>query len=78
MIKQFFITIAFFYIFNNGYTQIVDKVVAVVGNNAILLSDIENQYYQTPNKKEYDNIDLKCNILEELIYQNFLNPSGRN
>ncbi len=52
--------------------QVIDKVVAVVGNNAILLSDIENQYYQTPNKENYENIDLKCSILEELIYQNFL------
>lgn len=52
--------------------KIVDKVVAVVGNNAILLSDIENQYIQTPNKEKYENIDLKCSILEELIYQNFL------
>lgn len=52
--------------------KIVDKVVAVVGNNAILLSDIENQYIQTPNKEKYEHIDLKCSILEELIYQNFL------
>jgi len=51
---------------------IIDKVIAVVGNNAILLSDVENQYYQTPNKGNYENIDLKCSILEELIYQNFL------
>ncbi len=51
---------------------VIDKVVAVVGNNAILLSDVENQYYQTPDKSKYDNIDLKCNILEELIFQNFL------
>lgn len=72
MIKHFFIIVSFYFLFNNGYSQIVDKVVAVVGNNAILLSDVENQYYQTPNKKEYDAVDLKCNILEELIYQNFL------
>ncbi len=51
---------------------IIDKVIAVVGNNAILLSDVENQYNQTPNKGNYENIDLKCSILEELIYQNFL------
>lgn len=58
--------------FGNAQKPIIDKVVAVVGNNAILLSDIENQYHQTPEKSKYDGIDLKCNILEELIYQNFL------
>lgn len=51
---------------------VIDKVVSVVGNHAILLSDIENQYYQTPQKENYEHIDLKCSILEELIYQNFL------
>ncbi len=58
--------------FTHAQKKIIDKVVAVVGNNAILLSDIENQYIQTPNKEKYENIDLKCSILEELIYQNFL------
>jgi peptidyl-prolyl cis-trans isomerase SurA len=62
------------FVYFTGIAQkpVVDKVVAVVGNNAILLSDIENQYHQTPDKSKYDGIDLKCNILEELIYQNFL------
>ncbi len=52
--------------------QVIDKVIAVVGNNAILFSDVENQYYQIPNKETYENVDLKCSILEELIYQNLL------
>lgn len=60
------------YYFSYAQKPVIDKVVAVVGNNAILLSDIENQYHQTPDKSKYDGIDLKCNILEELIYQNLL------
>lgn len=60
------------YYFGCAQKPVIDKVVAVVGNNAVLLSDIENQYHQTPDKSKYDGIDLKCNILEELIYQNFL------
>lgn len=61
-------------VYFSGIAQkpVVDKVVAVVGNNAILLSDIENQFHQTPDKSKYDGIDLRCNILEELVYQNFL------
>ncbi|MGQ9846884.1 MAG: peptidylprolyl isomerase [Bacteroidales bacterium] len=72
--KKIFILIIYLMGYYLGYAQkpVIDKVVAVVGNNAILLSDIENQYLQTSNKSKYDEIDLKCNILEELIYQNFL------
>ncbi len=56
----------------NAQSNVIDKVVAVVGNNCILLSDIENQYYQMPDKEKMDNVDLKCSILEEQIYQNLL------
>lgn len=72
--KKIIIIYLFFIInyFNYAQKNIIDKVVAIVGNNAVLLSDIENQYHQTPDKSKYDGIDLKCKILEELIYQNFL------
>ncbi|NSW44897.1 MAG: peptidylprolyl isomerase [Bacteroidales bacterium] len=72
--NQYIFIILFVLLSHLGYSQkpIIDKVIAVVGNNAILLSDLENQYHQMPDKSKYDHIDLKCNILEELIYQNFL------
>lgn len=73
MKKIFFYFINIFFIsYIQAQKPIIDKIVAIVGNNAILLSDIENQYYHIPDKSNYDNIDLKCNILEEMILQNFL------
>ena len=62
---------------NNIYSQsdkkIVDKVVAIVGENSILYSDIENQYLQylmqgyTANSQE-----IRCRIFEEILFAKLL------
>jgi peptidyl-prolyl cis-trans isomerase SurA len=71
--KTLILFILLFFIYQL-YAQkpIIDKVIAVVGNNAILYSDVENQYIQMLNKEKYEGIDLKCSIFEELVYQNLL------
>lgn len=56
---------------------VVDKVVAVVGNNIVKLSDIENQYLQarTQGMSSVQG-DLKCDVFEELLTQKlFLNQA---
>lgn len=60
------------YIFAYSQTYIVDQVVAIVGNNAILQSDIENQYIQMQAQKIRFDGDAKCAIFEELLIQKFL------
>ena len=61
--------------FNSIQSQdemVVDQVIAVVGNNEILLSDIENQYLQMlAQRMTYDG-DIKCQILEEALIQKLL------
>lgn len=54
--------------------QVIDKVVAVVGKNIILLSDVENQYlqYRMEGSIEGDNKDIHCAILEELLFQKLM------
>jgi len=53
--------------------KVIDKVVAIVGGNEILYSDIENQYMQylmqgyTTNKKA-----VKCQIFEEVLFAKLL------
>lgn len=53
--------------------KIVDKIIAIVGENMVMISDIETQYQQyrmqgiTGNEQE-----MKCSILEELLLQNLL------
>ena len=54
--------------------QVVDKVVAVVGKNIILQSDIENQYIQYRLQGSYEGSGsaMRCAILEELMFQKLM------
>jgi peptidyl-prolyl cis-trans isomerase SurA len=52
--------------------QVVDKVLAVVGNNLILVSDIETRFLELNRGKDYEGLDLKCQIFEDLLFQNLL------
>lgn len=64
------ITVLFTIIFTTAsYAQvkIVDQVVAVVGNNIILQSDIENSYLQMRAQGMSSQGDMKCEILEDLL-----------
>lgn len=56
----------------NSQTKLIDGVIAIVGNNAILQSDIENQYMQYITQGYKDNPDFKCKLLEELLFQKML------
>lgn len=55
-----------------GQGKIVDKVVAQVGDNIILLSDIESQKLQAKQSGLDVKEDASCVYLEELMYQNLL------
>lgn len=67
--------LAFFILFATGILKaqpaMIDKVVAVVGDKPILFSDIENQYLQVMGKNKED-LDFKCELLEELLFQKLL------
>jgi len=77
MIKKTLITlllvfpISFIYI-ASSQDKTIDKIIATVGDNYILKSDIESQFIQLESKTDFKGVDLKCNILEELLYQNLL------
>lgn len=51
---------------------VINKVVAVVGNNLILHSDIESEYMQYLAQGNEPDHDVKCSILEELLFQKLL------
>ncbi len=52
--------------------EVIDKILAVVGNNIILKSDVEKQYLQLI-AQGYDTYgDLKCEIFEDLLFQKLL------
>lgn len=54
--------------------KVLDEVVAVVGDKLILRSDIENQYmnYRMQGAIEGTEQDMKCEILESLLYQRLM------
>ena len=52
--------------------NLIDKVVAIVGNEPVLLSDIEQQYAYLKESKKNVNNTAKCGILENMIIQNLL------
>ena len=53
--------------------EVIDQIVAIVGNQPILKSDIENQYIQMISQGYYGtSVDLKCEILEDLLFQKLL------
>lgn len=50
----------------------IDKVVAVLGNNIILLSDLNQQYAQYLNMGNPDNPGVKCEILRQILTNKLL------
>lgn len=50
----------------------IDKVVAVLGNNVILLSELNQQYAQYLNSGNPSNETVKCYILQQMLVQKLL------
>ena len=58
----------------NAYSQkVIDKIVATVGSNEILYSDIENQYMQyLMQGYTSDGATIRCQIFEEILFAKLL------
>ncbi|MCX7696679.1 MAG: peptidylprolyl isomerase [Bacteroidales bacterium] len=52
--------------------QVLDKIVAIVGNKIITLSDVEIQYWQFVMMGQKPTDELRCSVLEELMFQKML------
>lgn len=57
--------------------QPIDKVVAVVGSNIIMLSEVEAQYLQILSQGYAPDPTIKCDLLEELLFQKLLVNQAR-
>lgn len=55
-----------------GQDKVIDQIIAVVGSNIILKSDIENQYLQSQAQGVTSDGDMKCEILEQTLEQKLL------
>ena len=64
----------------SGHAQegtVIDKVVAVVGQNIIKMSDVEQNYNQVRVKQGYNNaFENRCNILEGMLVSKLLIHKG--
>ncbi len=56
----------------NGDGQVIDEIVAQVGDNVVLLSDVEAQKLQLKSQGANITSNTKCEILEELLYEKLL------
>ncbi|MEA3452521.1 MAG: peptidylprolyl isomerase [Bacteroidota bacterium] len=74
MRKVFFIVLILVNIsvFAQDDTLIVDQIVARVGDEIILQSDVESQYYQWLANGNAASRQAKCNVLEDILIQKLL------
>ncbi|MBQ2076293.1 MAG: peptidylprolyl isomerase, partial [Bacteroidales bacterium] len=52
--------------------RIIDKIVGIVGNEIIMMSDIENQYIQMASQQMKVDGNTRCEILEDMMFQKLL------
>jgi len=74
-IVKFFLVTGFILgvsIVSNAQDKVVDQIVAIVGSNPILKSDIEQQAMDAQAQGQTTEGDLKCEILEKLLEQKLL------
>ena len=70
--KKIFLSLLFIFITFSSFSQLIDKVVAVIGDEIVLQSDIETQYLQYLSQGYTDKKEIKCQITEDLLYQRLL------
>ena len=73
MTSKFIFSLLFFLpLFGWSQGTVIDKIVAQVGDNVILLSDIQAQKLQMIQASMEVNEDTDCLLLEDLMYQKLL------
>jgi len=71
---KFFSFFLFFFssLFASGQSNVIDEVIAVVGDEPVLLSEIEFQHQQALMQGQGSGEDMKCQIFEQMMIQNLL------
>ena len=62
----------FFSLALSAQEKIIDRVLAVVGSNIVIQSELESQYLQYVAQGEQPGENTKCKIFEQLLYQKLL------
>ena len=70
--KNLYIFIIMFFTQDFLFSQSIDKIEAIIGSEMLLTSDIENQYNQFLNQGMIDTENVRCDIVNDLLFQNLL------
>jgi peptidyl-prolyl cis-trans isomerase SurA len=65
------IALLFFVVITKAQPQILDKVIAIVGKNPLLLSEVETNIVQQKEKKDTGG-NSRCKVFEDLLFQKLL------
>ena len=70
--KYFLIIHFIFFAFSSTIAQSVDRIEAIIGDEVVLKSDIENQYLQYLNQGNVKSMSVKCELIEDILFQKLL------
>ena len=70
--KFIFKIIALIFFNHFSFAQSIDKIVATVGDEILLKSEIEAQYLQYLTQGNESSSELRCNVVEDLLFQKLL------
>ena len=70
--KNIFLFLFFLFFKFSSLSQTIDKIVAVIGDEIVLHSDIETQYIQYLSQGYTEKNAVKCQITEDILYQRLL------
>ncbi len=70
--NKFFQTIILGLLTISNNAQSIDKIEAIIGDEIILTSEIESQYLQYLSQNYTNSEEVKCEIIEDILFQNLL------
>ena len=70
--KLIFNIIALLFFNHFSFGQSIDKIVATVGDEILLKSEIEAQYLQYLTQGNESSSEIRCNVVEDLLFQKLL------
>lgn len=70
--KKIFNVVIFSFLVLNISAQSIDKVEAIIGDEIVLTSDIESQYLQYLSQENIQSEEVKCEIIEDILFQKLL------
>lgn len=72
IILTVFVLVAFVSVKGQNEGNVIDKMIAVIGNNVILKSDLESQIVSMRAQGVLIDDNIRCELLEELLFQKLL------